>query len=218
MISALRPSADCAFTSDLCRRSSSVVLFLPMIPSTLTFFSVCSPFGPRGGGGALTEYISAFQPSESVWLTIAFLSRRWATTSASLWCAAHISGVLPSLFCWSTSARILISSWTHSKCPRSAATERGVLPFEDDISSRSARLVSSILTTSRCPLRQPQVSALKPSVFIAAMSAFCSSSQVSVTGLHWAAAICRGVAPASSEASRFALCFTRCCIVTMSSM
>mmetsp|Transcript_2514 Transcript_2514/g.7453 ORF Transcript_2514/g.7453 Transcript_2514/m.7453 type:complete len:272 (+) Transcript_2514:124-939(+) len=201
---ALRPSAVCAFTSDLCSSSSSTVVRLPMTPSMMTLFSTWSPAAPGGESGAFAAYISAVQPSLSVAPTAEFRARRCATTAASLPCAAHMSGVLPSPFACSWLALLASSSSTTSMCPLSALSVSGVLPFAAAGSPTSARAAMSLATTSRLPLRQDHVSAVKPSRSLAARSAFCATSQETSWARHCVAATCSGVAPVSSRASRSA--------------
>mmetsp|Transcript_26007 Transcript_26007/g.74454 ORF Transcript_26007/g.74454 Transcript_26007/m.74454 type:complete len:218 (-) Transcript_26007:157-810(-) len=217
MINGVKPSAVCAFTSAPCNSMSSVVVFLPITPSMVTFFS-SSPAAPPGGSGALTAYIKAVQPALSTRLTIDCLSRRCATTCVSALCAAHIKAVVPSVFVISTSARLLSNSTTQPKCPRSAAKDRGDLPEHLVTSVRSALAASSCPTTRSWPFTEAQVSAEKPSPSLAPTSAPCLSSHRTVSGLHCVAAMCRGVAPLSSLASRSARCLAKCSKVTTSSM
>mmetsp|Transcript_55394 Transcript_55394/g.164681 ORF Transcript_55394/g.164681 Transcript_55394/m.164681 type:complete len:285 (-) Transcript_55394:60-914(-) len=217
-MSGLRPSAVWALGSDLCSSRSSTVVRLPRTPSMFTFFSAWSPVAPWGGGSAFTAYISAVQPSLSVQPTREFRPRRCDTMSASLLCAAHMRGVLPSLFTCSSRAPQANNCCTRAKWPRSALRVSGVLPLPDATSSTLARPWTSLATASPWPLMQAQVRAVKPSLSFAAMSAFCPRSQEIVEGRHCVAATCRGVAPVSSRASRSARFRTRCCRVTMSSM
>mmetsp|Transcript_140474 Transcript_140474/g.436791 ORF Transcript_140474/g.436791 Transcript_140474/m.436791 type:complete len:207 (+) Transcript_140474:107-727(+) len=137
-MSGLRPSAVCALTSDRCSSSNSTVVRLPRTPSMTTLLSPRSPVESAAGNGAFAAYIRAVQPSVSVQPTSEFLPRRCATTSASLLCAAHIRGVLPSPFTCSSGALDASSSCTTWKWPRSALRVSGVLPFPADVSSTSA--------------------------------------------------------------------------------
>mmetsp|Transcript_39490 Transcript_39490/g.113561 ORF Transcript_39490/g.113561 Transcript_39490/m.113561 type:complete len:219 (+) Transcript_39490:527-1183(+) len=218
MINGVKPSIVCAFTFAPWSKINSAVDRLPMTPSIFTLRSEASPPDETGGEGEFTANIKGVQPWLSAKLTIACFSNKWATTCASLWWAAHMSAVLPSLFLPSMSALLFNNSITQSKCPRSALRANGVLPMESVTPLNSALPSSKVETIGWFPFMQDHVKAQKPSPSLACKSARALSNHSTMPSLHCVAAMCNGVEPASSLASRSALCFNKCSNVTTSSI